>query len=727
MRQLGWVRRLVFCGTAVLIGAMGTPRAEAVQRVDAPAATDEPLLTAATFTSGEGASEGVADLIKLLDAYTHCLSRQGDQTQDAWLAIVRSLERLAARHPGSITARRANLVAADAMARAGRTAEAIARLAQLKDQHPMMADWVRWRIAVLDPEQAQPYLTELIARYPDSPLLPEARLQLALSLREPDVQLAALRAIARQEGAHPSKERALAALIGHPKTDARQWLTQYWQQFPQGPEIRDVAKRLSALDKLNPTLRLELGHHFYNNNDYVAAKNLYASVATPWARYRLARTYWGLDDLKRAVAILTPLTQTEPKLRARVYLTLGQIEAQRGRRSEALGAYAQTAKLGGEWAPTALWKSIRLLRAIGDPKRVKDLEQALLSRYPLSEEAGSLLWSRVHERWKRGDYRGVAADAQRFGDTRSGHATALAAQYWSGRAYERLGRIAEARGVYGRVLTAAPTSYYGWRSQFRMTALKGRARDPWFKSQPGATANQLSVRWSDLLAPDERKGANSKSGIALPRTVAGWPAPLREQLFLRQFDALAVQALPKHDAEVMAWLSYFSQRYRQAIALAPTDSPLRYPLGFEPMIQAAARQHQVDPLLLAALVREESRYDPVVRSWVGATGLAQLMPSTAQWVASQIGGVDAGKLTDPATNLRLGSWYLAYTHRVFGGDSLLAVAAYNGGPGAAGKWRKQFGGEPDEFVENIPYDETREYVRKVFSSYWNYQRLYRPS
>ena len=106
-----------------------------------------------------------------------------------------------------------------------------------------------------------------------------------------------------------------------------------------------------------------------------------------------------------------------------------------------------------------------------------------------------------------------------------------------------------------------------------------------------------------------------------------------------------------------------------------------------------------------------------------ATGLAQLMPSTAEWVVKQVPEAAGRPLTDPDANLRLGAWYLAYTHKSTG-DSMHAVAAYNGGPGAVASWKRKFSPDPDVFVEQIPYPETRDYVKKVFASAWNYARLY---
>ena len=106
----------------------------------------------------------------------------------------------------------------------------------------------------------------------------------------------------------------------------------------------------------------------------------------------------------------------------------------------------------------------------------------------------------------------------------------------------------------------------------------------------------------------------------------------------------------------------------------------------------------------------------------------QVMPDTAKWIAPQI-KLDSKKfnLENPNDNIMLGTWYLDHTHQQYGNSSLLAIASYNAGPGNVSKWLQTLPKEdPDDFVESIPFDETKNYVRQVFGNYWNYLRLYNP-
>jgi soluble lytic murein transglycosylase len=104
----------------------------------------------------------------------------------------------------------------------------------------------------------------------------------------------------------------------------------------------------------------------------------------------------------------------------------------------------------------------------------------------------------------------------------------------------------------------------------------------------------------------------------------------------------------------------------------------------------------------------------------------QVMPETAAWIASQV-KLKQYKLDQPEDNIKLGTWYLAYTHQEYDNNSLFAVASYNAGPGAVAGWvDKNTFSDLDQFVEAIPYGETKGYVKSVFENYWNYLRLYNP-
>lgn len=135
----------------------------------------------------------------------------------------------------------------------------------------------------------------------------------------------------------------------------------------------------------------------------------------------------------------------------------------------------------------------------------------------------------------------------------------------------------------------------------------------------------------------------------------------------------------------------------------------------------------VDPFLLAAIVKVESRFDPYACSDMGAVGLMQVMPSTANWVAQQMGysNFHVDLLYQPEVNLLIGSWYLSNLLKEFDGNPVAALAAYNAGRGNVNNWLRsgQWNGTKED-LKNIPFPETREYVKSVLRSYEIYQYLY---
>lgn len=133
----------------------------------------------------------------------------------------------------------------------------------------------------------------------------------------------------------------------------------------------------------------------------------------------------------------------------------------------------------------------------------------------------------------------------------------------------------------------------------------------------------------------------------------------------------------------------------------------RYPLAYEHIVSAHARNYDLDPTLLAAVIYAESRFDPDVESSAGAVGLMQLLPETAKGIALRTGGAEfvVSDLRDPEINVRYGSWYLNHLRARYDGDMRLALAAYHAGPGNVDGWLAEGSG--------IAFPETRDYVDEV--------------
>lgn len=166
------------------------------------------------------------------------------------------------------------------------------------------------------------------------------------------------------------------------------------------------------------------------------------------------------------------------------------------------------------------------------------------------------------------------------------------------------------------------------------------------------------------------------------------------------------------------------------LAIYNIDSIARffYPLPYRDTIAYYGRVYNVDPLLIAAVIKAESNFDSQAVSERGARGLMQVMPETGLWAADQIGepDIDIKDLFDPETNIKLGAWYLSDLKKEFDDSNVLVLAAYNGGRGNVKDW---LAGKtlinPEGSISQIPFPETRHYVKKVLLYHRLYSCLYK--
>ena len=155
---------------------------------------------------------------------------------------------------------------------------------------------------------------------------------------------------------------------------------------------------------------------------------------------------------------------------------------------------------------------------------------------------------------------------------------------------------------------------------------------------------------------------------------------------------------------------------------------IRYPRPYWNYVKALSEEFDVDPYLILSIARQESTYRPALTSHAGASGVMQLMPRTAEWLAdvdSNISKENATNLEMPKHSLRMGTVYIKRMLDRSNGNVIYALASYNAGPGNCDKWRKR---NPEytmeEFVENIPFSETQSYVKRILAHYATYKSIY---
>ncbi len=152
-----------------------------------------------------------------------------------------------------------------------------------------------------------------------------------------------------------------------------------------------------------------------------------------------------------------------------------------------------------------------------------------------------------------------------------------------------------------------------------------------------------------------------------------------------------------------------------------------YPTGYSEYVEKYSEENNLDKYLVYAVIKAESNFNPEVKSSSGAIGLMQLMEETAMERSNIIDekSIETFDLYDPETNIRLGTSYLAYLIELYDGNLILAVTAYNAGLGNVEEWIKQgIIREDGSDIENIPYTETNNYVRKILNNYRMYLKIY---
>lgn len=309
------------------------------------------------------------------------------------------------------------------------------------------------------------------------------------------------------------------------------------------------------------------------------------------------------------------------------------------------------------------------------------------------------------------------------------------ARYWIGRIRQQANEPELARAAYRAVLESAPMSYYGFWSAARLEELgETTVLSPPPPSPPPASLREVLARLG------ASRPTNIDRGILL--FAAGLEDETREELteagrFLRKVRDTEGRTMV---ADMLRQLGAHHMAFRIAARITADGAELErgepwswrawrhaYPLAFEDEVKAAAKAHDVDPHLVLSIMRTESHYRPGARSPVGARGLMQLMPRTARLIGRKADGGrrHAARYRHPESNVWLGAWYVARLLERFEGQLPAAIGSYNGGPRAMEGWLDELDGRPiDEFVERIPYRETRRYVRRVLETLMIYRRLY---
>jgi soluble lytic murein transglycosylase len=433
-----------------------------------------------------------------------------------------------------------------------------------------------------------------------------------------------------------------------------------------------------------------------------------------WRRLRLALEAGNLG-VARAVANALPAAQRPPaplleqasRDPARLLSADSLDPGQRSHREIALYALDQLAKRGTAQAEQALHKRA----AQFNPEELGTAWARLATWAARRHEAVALPWFQragvaltndfQREWWVRaalraGDWQTVQRVIESMSDTAREQP---AWRYWRARALQANGQRAASNPLF--LALAREHHYYGQLAQEELGAVVQ------------APVINIKTGGSDVAAIARQPG--------IARAQALYELGLRGDA--NQEWNWTIRAFSDAQLLAAAELARRMEWYDRAINTAERtrelhDFELRFLAPYRELAKKAAREHELDEAWMFGLMRQESRFVNVARSGVGASGLMQIMPATARWIAQRLGikGFHPREMQDPAKNIQFGAYYLKHVQNSLDGSAVLATAAYNAGPGRAQRWRDIRPMEAAVYIESIPFAETRDYVKKVMSN-----------
>ena len=716
-----------------------------------------------SMSSASDGCEKVEDCFQTAAMPKERLGKAFNKEQILLLKLDR-LQRLIERFPATPWAKRAGLLSG-VLSLDRNPDVAIQLLRTAQQDFPILDDYIRlWTGEALlnlgDAKQAADRFESIRQTVPDSSLLTKAAYRAGEAWYQasscPEATAWFVKAIELNDKAPETPlaflRRSACQLRNNDIREGRETLLQLWVRFPYSAEAKEAEALLAS----------NLG-------------------GEPWVvrssdRFARAQAYLGQSFHAEAIDELQKFLAADPQSprRAEAKLKIGIAQVRLKQYDQARETFRALVKDGGsESHEESVWLGRVYLRQ-GRGDKLLDLARMLPTSSLSAEQKGQItifagMWledqgrfddaivryrqvatigepasQRAEARWRMGwvyyrmgRYREVVDQLRLLADQHD-YDFEPQALYWMGRAAE-LSQQPQARELYVQLCQRYVYTYYCQLARERIdtTVQESLAAEPISAAAPvsgGTLANDEATRSS--AARDEigqllayRRALELKT-LGLDSDAARELAGLTDR-YSRDPDILMALATmlnevgAYHHALRLARARFRDKLERTGGIVDPSLWKVAYPTGLLPTIKGQG-VNGVDPYLVAAIIREESQYDPQAVSRVGAIGLMQVMPATANNVVQRLGLPSVGRddLFDQETNIQIGVHYVQQLLEQFSGNIALTIASYNAGPVVVGSWVALHPGRSqDEFIELIPYQETRQYVKRVLRSYREYMRL----
>lgn len=640
-------------------------------------------------------------------------------------------------------------------------------------------------------QQALEYFQEFLTLYPAHPLTYDVRINTA-HLLFANNDYAAARDLYRQLLKHPDIDQgdvyyrlAKTFLALNRPREAVFSFNQMISLYPKHPSRKKAQQQFNDLLQAHPEFTppqtegtmLKQARAFVEAQWYKSARTQYEALkhrypqSTHMEEYEfgIANAYFrsgqyesGLKTLRH---IIKEYTSKDADIAARALYTIGSKQWNSDRNTQARKTMQQVAAdyAGSSWADNAMYVIGRIYQGNKSYADAAAWYRQGYAEYPGSSFAEESLWRAGWCLYLNGDYAEAVQTflqgRQRFPDGSYDDDAA----YWLGRAQEQQQQYAEAIDTYHELLRTAPETYYGLRASERLHALKAPEPQPVPTHGTEPDISQILAQLQRILPAPEYELIRPHLAkifelqqVGLRRHAAreaDWIVGLigdgadlfttqetrDHQLLLRYFNS-RIYAAGGLYLKMIQWAARLESTlkdeenrpftYRLDTFPYRLDT-IKYPLGYWELITTYAAANNLDPFLVAGIIRQESAYNPNAQSHADARGLMQVLPSTGKRIAARlkIQDFDASQLYEPEISIMFGTAYIADMLERFDGNLYRAIAAYNAGPKATNKWwtEKDDDAEQEIIIENISYRETRNYVKRVLRDQYQYRRIYSQS
>lgn len=662
------------------------------------------------------------------------------------------------------------LLAASSLLHLHRYDEVVALLAPVRGKLGPLEPWAALLLGQAHAasgrdETALPLLDEAVAADPNGPLGRRAEVPRALALAHAGKLNEARETITtllkNRRGPAPRLRLALAEAMeaAGDGTRAVEGYREVWRLHPESREATRAWEGWQALVARGTKALPPSDEERLQRAEGFLAVGLAEKALEEIDRLQVPATDGSLDLLRaRALSAAERKAEAEkalapalaPKaplaIRNRARELASRLAMRRGAVDEAISHLKQVS--GGAQGREAAFLSAFFLYDAGRFAEAEKAFRAFAKSHKGSGRAEEALWYVAWTLYKQDRFDEASKALDTLVATHPRSSLVPQARYWKARAEERAGRAEGARRLYREVVERDPTDFYAIVAAHRL-----RPGNPADVANAGGVENPPDVEKQDAPAPAGKASGTLRTSFrsfeppasppvwtgaaasrferatALYRIGLKEPAGLELDATLEGQKGTAPFAMAAHLALVHGDYHRAWQWGLFRLGGLKGAADLAYPRAFGLEVESAARRFAVDPHFVWSIMRQESGFRPGVRSPAAAVGLMQILPRTAAMIAEKLGmpGETAEQLEDPRVNVTMGTWYLSALLERFQGNHALAAASYNAGPSAVVRWLAEPARKDlplDEFVESIPYRETRHYVKKVLANHEAYRLVH---